>query len=118
MPDVFEREPFTQGMLPPGINPADPNAQAHILHLLHQLGGAPNTWANSSQQAASHNLENLLSQISRQPELAASLPGLLNTLTAGGLNAAQFQAKAMESAQGDVGQATYTAQLYGAPNAG
>lgn len=109
--------------MPTGLNVTDPAAQAHLFHLLSQLQ-APGAWGAANQASASPSLENLLAQISRQPEIAASLPGLLSTLTGGNLGGQQQQQQNQQPvkvdtnplpAQLDAGQGSYTAQLYGTP---
>lgn len=97
-----------QGLFPQ--SPSDPNTQAHLLHLLTQLGVPPN-WHNTSQPApASLNLEQLLAQISRHPELTNNA-GLLSQLP--GLSGPPVKVSEGSPAQADPGPSTYTQQLYG-----
>lgn len=102
--------------MPTGLNLADPAAQAHVFHILSQLG--PQAWGgNLNQSSSSQPLENILAQISRQPELAASLPTLLSSIT-GQQQTQQLKPEGPSPAQLDAGQGTYTAQLYGNAGAG
>lgn len=100
----------------PNVNVNDPAVQAHVFHLLTQLGSnQPNTWGQANQ-GGSQNLEHLLTQISQRPEIVANLPGLINSLA--GQQPQQQKLDPTGVNPGDAGQASYTAQLYGGAAAG
>lgn len=107
-----------QGAVPTGMNVAEPAAQAHLFHILSQMG--PQGWGAANQASNSQTLESILATISRQPEIAASLPSFLSSLTgniAGQQQQPQLKGDGSGTAQLDAtGQGSYTAQLYG--NAG
>ena len=95
----------------PNVNVNDPAVQAHVFHLLTQLGSnQPNAWGATSQ-GGSQNLEHLLTQISQRPEIVANLPGLINSLA--GQQPQQQKLDQSGVNPGDGGQASYSAQLYG-----
>ena len=105
-----------QGVMAPNVNVNDPAVQAHVFHLLTQLGSnQPNAWGAASQ-GGSQNLEHLLTQISQRPEIVANLPGLINSLA--GQQPQQQKLDPIGVNPGDGGQASYTAQLYGNAAAG
>ena len=100
----------------PNVNLNDPAVQAHVFHLITQLGSnQPNAWG-AINQGGSQNLEHILTQISQRPEIVANLPGLLNSLA--GQQAQQQKLDPSAVAQADGGPASYTAQLYGGAGSG
>lgn len=107
---------LVQGVAPANFNPADPNAQAQMLALLHQLGVAPPAYAAASPPAPNTGLEQLLAHIARQPELSANLPGLLSQIA--GMGSQQAQKLDTSAAQADAGPSTFSQQLYGTPTTG
>lgn len=100
----------------PNVNLNDPAVQAHVFHIITQLGNnQTNAWGPAAQ-GGSQNLEHLLTQISQRPEIVANLPGLLNSLA--GQQAQQPKMDAATATQADTGPGSYTAQLYGGAASG